>query len=60
MMTDPNPHQASLRRWFVSESDVDPMITTTLRNDQGDQNLNLIYLVWDPVLIGIDNLDLED
>ena len=32
-MTDPNPHQASLRRRSVSESDMDPMITTSLRND---------------------------
>ena len=33
MMTDPNPPQASLPRCSVSESDMDPMITTTLRND---------------------------
>ena len=32
-MTDPNPHQASLPRRSVSESDTDSMITTTPRND---------------------------
>ena len=32
-MTDPNPHQASLQRRSVSESDMDPTITTSLRND---------------------------
>ena len=32
-MTDPNPHQASLQRRSVSESDMDLMIATSLRND---------------------------
>ena len=33
MMTDPNPHQASLRGRSVFEFDMDLMITTTLRID---------------------------
>ena len=33
MMTDPNSHQTSLWRRSVSESDVDQMITISLRNN---------------------------
>ena len=34
MMTDPNHHQASLRRRSVFESDMDSMMTTSLRNNR--------------------------
>ena len=63
MMTDLNPHQASLRRCSVSESDIDPMITTSLRKDPKrfiPKGRSESQLVWDPVLVAVDKLNLED